>query len=425
MIEKLVRDDMLASIPFYRWMHQNKLKEEYRELKNEHKELKKEHDRLQKLVAEASHLHSLFDQYTRKWGGVLDVSSLPNEFQDILKDAGHRFTSIVDVVSKTRNPLGLKKSPGTIYFNYIADPVKIDALAFESEGHYFIGFYAGTILWLTDVFTYLLSQPDVFTQLGDPSKEIAVLRQPHATGLADAGGLYNNIKRREEWLWGGFGPRDKERVLYAHALSFFAKQWLFYHELGHIILGHIDLVREVYGRGVLWELAARRTSQLPVNISHVLEAIADRSATQMSFGHLITIDKESPLTPFALASRDNGLYLWSIATNVLLRLFSQDAKTLEEHQNLPHPHPVTRMVSNFAWISVKIDDNLSGEEAHKCKSAVLQGMLDVDEVWSRFNIPGHQVTTSDTEKYAYDLLKKVGEFEDEPDDFSYLKPKRD
>jgi hypothetical protein len=123
----------------------------------------------------------------------------------------------------------LPKMP-PVHLDFFGAP-EPNALAFMHKGQRFIGVTAEAAIGMGQLFLRALSDRRVLTHVGDPSTgvEYPPLAPPLLPALGDiasAGGITF--------------PRDYARKEYCKRLTFLASGFLVFHELGHIVNGHVD-----------------------------------------------------------------------------------------------------------------------------------------------------------------------------------------
>lgn len=150
------------------------------------------------------------------------------------------------------------------------DDESFNAAASLDGGRYSIGINIGAAL-LTARYAYcLLSDPVMLPSIGNPRREevdpdvVERLRNPLAP--LDAQGF------------GRYLPRDPKRVEAAKQLSVAAYLFLFFHELNHVELGHLDFAIDHLGVSEYREINAAPVDPEDAAILRALELEADLAA---------------------------------------------------------------------------------------------------------------------------------------------------
>ncbi|HDL01038.1 MAG TPA: hypothetical protein ENH23_02265 [candidate division Zixibacteria bacterium] len=171
----------------------------------------------------------------KEWGSRLDERNSTKELQDY-KQSHH---NLLDGYRANSNQL-LKPFPNIIY-DYIHN-FSFNAYAFKYNKHHLIGINVGVWATLTDLFHRMLAHREVLPKIGNPNKETA------GTSIDDYYGniieLISNTPLEKIKLR---FPRDHIRQLYAFHLSSIAMDFVFEHELAHILFGHVDYLHDCLG----------------------------------------------------------------------------------------------------------------------------------------------------------------------------------
>jgi hypothetical protein len=129
-----------------------------------------------------------------------------------------------------------------INFRFI-DGAEINAAAFESGNHYFIGLTSAAVAALRIVINRFMADPEIFQEIGDPSEELPIHKK--AIGSSFEGIVQQSIDFPP--------PRNKIRNIYAGMLYRQSVRFLLGHEIAHIVLGHVDYQSQTHGVSSLME----------------------------------------------------------------------------------------------------------------------------------------------------------------------------
>ena len=214
------------------------------------------------------------------------------------------------------------QSHNIIYFDYVNNG-DFNALATSHKGSYFFGIFGGAIPKLYDVFVRLMSAPTVLPEVGDPSKE-----------------NFNNV------ITSGHlecEPKDQNRL--EHSVYFFetAIHFLLFHELAHIMRGHIEYLKKKNGNHLLLETDHSCFKGITYSEMQALECDADRLAT---YGSLIPIEnillnvEKLRLKQTPYDSTFGLFHMWSFSISILFRTINHFSKNMASIE--AHPHPSLR-----------------------------------------------------------------------------------
>jgi Peptidase family M48 len=216
-----------------------------------------------------------------------------------------------DLIKRARKARGLPP----IHFDFIVNP-QINAFAFRAADRYFIGINTGTIYMLRMVIGRMLSDPRVFSFIGEPSKEDEKL-EPIKHYAPNADEMVRTYQLTT--------PRDDIRALYASHLEDQAIMFFVGHEIAHISRGHVDYL--LHQRSVLQaaELSNDAISDELQLERQSLEQDADRRSIQSRIISLKMTHSDVEYTgvPWAPSNKGAGLMIrdWSVSLSILFRLF--------------------------------------------------------------------------------------------------------
>ncbi len=280
----------------------------------------------------------------KEWGERFhDKHSLNlKDFQDYKQS--HQF--FLDGYRAKSNQL-LKPFPKIIY-NYINN-VSFNAHVFKYKEHYIIAIHLGVWAIITDLFHRMLAHREILPEIGNPNKEIS------ATSIGD---YYDNVadllintpldKFKLKF------PKDPTRKLYAYHLSGRAMDFIFEHELAHILFGHADYSLDCLGIDCVSEYQPSGA----VNENHfdlqTLEMNADTMALLSCSSRAINVVQKNSLvkTPFRFFYNDNYQALLDLAFAVYnaIRVFGDRDYKNTELGKRPHPDPRVRQVILLSFL---------------------------------------------------------------------------
>lgn len=210
-------------------------------------------------------LDGLFDEYLdgQAFKGVLD------DFEEFIMGV------VFDSYLKTKEgSLGLYPD---VYIG-IVNGYNFNARAFKYEGHYFIGLNIGLIRIVKNFYNYLFSRTDVFKKVDcskESNPEININLSDIDNYVDTIGDLFNKYEFEE------IVPRSDRRKKHAQIYAANAVTYLFLHEYGHIVNGHLDYSISKGKKFVFFESSNKRNGGL---INQCLEMDADSFAASKNIG---------------------------------------------------------------------------------------------------------------------------------------------
>lgn len=258
----------------------------------------------------------------------------------------------------------------------IIDNNEANAFVTKRGDKYFLGITYGAILAFSDVFCRMMENKNVLTEVGDPEKEMNV-NKIYSLRLTSMGQLAVTEMHSEN-----SEPIDNVRILLGFQLVKMAFEFLVWHELAHIIYGHVDYVHSILGSFELKEIEREESkNQLDPLVCQTLEIHADRFATQQSIAILeMLISNPDALTP-ALRPYFNSwssvIKMWVFSTYAFFRFFS-DHNYADGIRNTFHPPPSLRSNLVQAVVEAAIQGADNGPSAKEISMIRKEAMLAVE-----------------------------------------------
>lgn len=159
---------------------------------------------------------------------------------------------------------------GEIDCVFLAD-MTFNAVAISDGTRYAIGINIGAAVLIARYAYCLMSDPTMFPNIGDPSGEEV---DPYVIEC-----LRNPLRAKS---YGRYLPRNPTRLEAAKQLSLAAYLMLFFHELNHVELGHLDLAKDRFGVTEYREITAVPISTEEAAARRALELEADMAALYRS-----------------------------------------------------------------------------------------------------------------------------------------------
>ena len=220
-----------------------------------------------------------------------------------------------------------------IHFGFVSDG-NVNAFAFKSDDRYFIGLTTGTVFMLELVIMRMLSNGQLFPDVGNPGDEAENL-PPLSSYLAKAEEMFKQGHISAP-------PKSQSRHAYAVFLLDHALRFLVGHEIAHVTLGHVDYMDSKTGAGLIAELGWNESDASGVIERQCLEAQADTRSVFSTIASL-KLTHEALVKPAWLDSPWNESQLifdWAFAMNSLFRVFGDvrfDSSQLATNSYPPLP----------------------------------------------------------------------------------------
>ena len=283
-------------------------------------------------------LHAIFEHEMATEGGIADPAEYPEPLRPMLTDMLTQFKGLLALSAKRPAPNYIAPN---VYVNIVDNPT-INAVAFESSGHEFIGVNSGTLFFLYDAFLSLFSHPGFMPDIGEASKE--------TTSDYD---LRMWLQRDNVSHINDFVPLDSKRIMAAQYLTFNAYNFIFAHEVAHLTKGHLKYLENVYGIYKYFAYANPSSIPFEARLQHMLEIGADENGAHGSL-HMFKPRESGKILPDA-----GGLLCdfrtWAISVGVIFALFDRHVELHESTALDSHPTPDVRFLNVLwsAWEEIK------------------------------------------------------------------------
>ncbi len=244
----------------------------------------------------------------------------------------------------------------------------LNAFAAEDSGWFLIGIYKGTYPFLLTVAARMLCDRRVLPNIGDPEKELELHEVPVTNLLS-----MEHTRREEKQPF----PKCPVRHQYAHLLYQEIMEFLIFHELAHIVRGHVGYLSSLNGTRRIEELnmALQPGGSL---VSRAMKAHADMSAAELCFitslskhellqadpdRRIADDDEVNAIRKSLYADKALNAVRTALAIYLLFRAFAPDSPAttrLQESELIKgsHPHPLVRQ----GLLMGKLYETLLGKE---------------------------------------------------------------
>jgi hypothetical protein len=224
-----------------------------------------------------------------------------------------------------------------IHFDFVATD-EVNAWAFLHKGQHCIGVTAAAVLGMSFLFQRMLSDRRILRGIGDPTKcvEHPPLGLPLLPAIA-----------RDTAVKGPPPPPDFPRQWYYNFIVRLAFNFLFYHELGHILNGHVDWAVNRKHAPLVAELGWAPGSVEESIEMQALEMDADSFALAQAIGATGEWAKAPPGNLPHLQTYKELLFAWMFAAFSFFRLFGDEP--LEGADLYGSSHPPYRVRLANVW----------------------------------------------------------------------------
>ncbi|HDY87272.1 MAG TPA: hypothetical protein ENH82_04045 [bacterium] len=288
--------------------------------------------------------YAIFDLaiQNKDWGIRLDEKYSPKELQDYKRS--HLF--FIDGYRAKSKGL-LKPFPRTIY-DYIYN-FSFNAHAFKYKAHYVIGINVGIWAILNDLFHRMLAHRDILPEIGNPEKESSVNSiDDYYDNVIDL--IINTPLDKYKLKF----PKNLHRLLYAYHLSGRALDFVFEHELAHILFGHADYLSDCFGIHCVSEYQPSEVVNKNQFSLQTLEMHADTMALQSCcFRALNVVNNNSLVNPrFRVLYKNYYQALSDLAFAIYntIRMFGDGDYKNTQLGKSTHPDPRVRQVILLSFL---------------------------------------------------------------------------
>ncbi|MCJ7448609.1 MAG: hypothetical protein MUO72_13045 [Bacteroidales bacterium] len=241
----------------------------------------------------------------------------------------------------------LKPFPKIIY-NYI-NKVTFNAHAFKYKEYYIIAIHLAVWAIITDLFHRMLAHKEILKGIGNPNKESS------ATSIGDyyddvADLLINTPLDKFSLKF----PKDTTRQHYAYHLSGLAMDFIFEHELAHILFGHVDYLSNCLSMNCISEFQSSEILYQNQFNLQTLEMNADTMGLASCISRAINAIKDNSLVNFnyRIFYKDKYQVFSDLAFAVFntLRVFGDGDYKETRIGKSTHPNPGVRQVILLSFL---------------------------------------------------------------------------
>ncbi len=284
---------------------------------------------------------------------------------------------------------------------------EVNAQAVSGDEADYVFITLGTIAKIYGTMSALFCCPDCFPHVGNPygKKEP---KGPFEDGLPP----WPMTDGQSACVC--YFPADEERMAFAMMLADLALEFIIFHELGHVLGGHLELSSHRLGQSQMSE-ANSPVEMRNMVLRQVLEIDADFFAAHVD--GIVTFwqgTHESWSETFCwpgVSSKDAAIMAYAFAIGVLFRVLERDGD-FPASMGDSHPHPAVRCNSavswSFAWACVEQLADL-----RNLQEVIVEPLRMIEHLWERLRLPGRRLALPPV--FADQLVKLTGELKAEYD----------
>ena len=259
---------------------------------------------------------------------------------DIYDRLKSRYTAFLNKYST--DPQLEKKFP-----NIIVDfrqTYEFNAFAKKVQDQYLIGFNHVVFTIIHNVFSLILSNPNLLKDVGNPEEEVEKEEKFNLLIYLENLKSYDDFDRIVDII-----PKNNIRKIYAGHLTLLAMDFLFDHEFSHILFGHLDWLSKKQKLDMYSEFHSS-VEGLSLFDLQTLEMDADSTATARSCARIVEIVNGYGFLPGPDLSFIYKDYYTAFSTlcysiSILLMLFGdEDVKNTQAGKST---HPASRIRLHF------------------------------------------------------------------------------
>jgi len=292
----------------------------------------------------------IVSQQVQLHNGRLERGRLGGQLRALL-DHFHNYLDKTLDLWKSHGPLDLSSPFRDTTWSLLGEEAPKAFVCPNGEGS-FIGLSVGYPLILFDLCTALLSNPDVFPEVGDVSVEAPWDAPPPPARFQAA--RQTHLESTDDLRTSGFWriPNDPARRQFAMEMTLDALTFLLYHEVAHVFRGHLHVYRQPGGHQFLDEAAAEPAPPAALGFHQV----GDVTLTGLELRQFFELDADAVAAdilmyekaPMDFPDKAGELDLVlgrvnrALAAVSVLFLMMAPPRRLAEYATRWYPHPLVR-----------------------------------------------------------------------------------
>ena len=308
----------------------------------------------------------LFDRMFHQYGGRLQRDQVEPELMKELDGWLYFFRSIIDSGQE-----GEEFITGSIHIDYI-DNSTVNAIATQTGRGEFIGLFLGATMYIYDAFSILATHPAVFKGIGQTKARLA------------KGSIKTHLLRTDKHHFLDINsPLDRRLWILAQGATMITQFFLFGHEVGHLIYGHIRYLMSQTGSTEILEYPVAPLGANALRSRRVLEFDADRHGAIVSLNWWGRHSEQSGQdVRFGL----DTFYLWGFSLGVLFRLMDMKTTNPNQESTSTHPMPDVRFAHAFICGLEEVMKRFPNR-TEEFKTEVSKASNDLRELWLELELP--------------------------------------
>ena len=352
-------------------------------------------------------------------GRILNPQNLDNELKEVYEINLHTFQEAIDELVRTISQQPELRYIPSLHFS-ISDSFRIDAFAAyldpvdpDLSKHYLINIYYGVFTNFYTLFWGLLANPGILTEI-TPEKEIPSFK--YNKSLLDY--CYNFQEASNQMDEFGktfithFYPEHHDRRVFSQILSNICIEYIFMHEISHVLGGHIGYLMENATLDGLFHFqpsslsmaAFHATSGIP-NIK-LFEFEADVIAGGLMAGLLK--HNRTLLGQYLEDEMSYSLDLYkafAFALLILFHLFQEIRNKYNKEQ--PYPEPELRFWAAYWGVTSALRNNEGESGVKKFENSFTWAIKEYLQMLEVLQLPGVFPFHKDLDKSAQGELEKL------------------
>ena len=282
-----------------------------------------------------------FNKVMLKYGGVLRHNVQSSYAEQLLAGNLASFRKCLQLKSTlgSREECRLFESTYTDYINNWS----INALACLENELYMIGIFSGAPWSLFNVSFAMLSHPDIYPELGGTDELIRF--DSISSDLSNNGELVFVFRAGRSDYSHPYIPSGSKRGTVAGEISAYAISFIIFHELAHIVKGHLSFIESATGVCEIIEIAGGQSDCLNPIVRQAIEVDADQWAAEQVLKHFVFGEHS------LFSSDESRIKAIVFSLGLVLLVFGRRTLDLGDYTRSNHPHPNIRYLWTMGYLT--------------------------------------------------------------------------
>lgn len=343
-----------------------------------------------------------------QFGLTLNTDQFESPFNETLKDLIEKGIMLHESFRDCMRPQWKQRSLEIL----IVDNTELSAYAENHADYDRIYIFRGALEIIYGNIFGLLSIPTFFPAIGNVEMEVAP-QNLFAGGFPRAPMLRDDSNANQPMT---LFPNDQTRMTVALILAELAFEFLIFHEIGHIVGGHLEILRINQNVTTISEFEHAVNNSDNCTLNQVLECDADAFACHVT-SWIHSQDKMAKLTRDVVntskwSSKVFALLTYLMGVGVLFRILYPKAPIKISQCNSSHPHPAVRacLVASSTMARALFDGSVT---CVTLNNIMIDSIQNIENVWVAFCLPGQYpeaptVWAQNIKYAAMELFKSYG-----------------